>query len=442
MTQQSSSIAYLTALFPAVSHTFILREIEALDDLGLDIRPVSVRRAGPEQLIGPAEKEAARRTFHIIETAKRPREAAAALWQAMRHPRPFVRAVSLAWRMRPPGVKALVFQGIYLAEAMVLARYLRRTGCGQIHTHFANSSATVGVLAARLANIGFSFTLHGPSDLFEAKYWRLDTKIAEARFVACISHFARSQAMLHADPDQWHKLRIVHCGVVPELYDMPVPAEPKAGLHLVFVGRLAPVKGLRILLDALARAREARPDMRLTIIGDGPDRTELERLAAPMGAAVSFAGALSQADVAARLAAADALVLPSFAEGVPVVLMEAMASGKPVIATRVAGVSELVEDGVSGYLVPPGDVETLTARLLDLADNPDLRVKMGQAGREKVVRDFDIQHEAAWLARLFRGEAGEALRLDHSSGSVSVEDPASDPFAARQLGLTTLGEQT
>ncbi|WP_299819468.1 glycosyltransferase family 4 protein [uncultured Jannaschia sp.] len=392
-------------------------------------------------MIGSAEKAAARRTFHIIETAKKPRKAAAALWHAMRHPCPFAKAVSLAWRMRAPGLRALVYQGIYLAEAMVLAWHLRRTGCGHVHTHFANSSATVGVLAARLAGTGFSFTLHGPSDLFEAKYWRLDTKISEARFVACISHFARSQAMLHADPDQWHKLRIVHCGVVPELYGMLPPANPEAGLRLVFVGRLAPVKGLRILLDAFDRAREARPDMHLTIIGDGPDRAELECLAAPLEAAVTFTGALSQADVAARLAAADALVLPSFAEGVPVVLMEAMASGKPVIATRVAGVSELVEDGISGYLVPPGDVETLTARLLDLANDPDCWAEMGRAGREKVVRDFDIRREAARLARLFQDEGGETLRLEGSSGNASVKDPASNSFLARQPKTTTPGEQ-
>lgn len=410
MTPPLPPIAYLTALFPAVSHTFILREIEALDALGLDIRPVSVRRAGQEHLIGPAERAAAKRTFHILEAAKHLPMVFAALAGALCTPGRFIGALALAWRMRPPGLRALAYQAIYLAEALVLAQHLRRTGCGHVHTHFANSSATVGVLAARLAGVGFSFTLHGPSDLFEAAHWRLDTKIAEARFVACISHFARSQAMLNADPEHWSKLRIVHCGVVPEVYQTPVPAETRAGLWLIFVGRLAPVKGLRILLEALAEALRTSPDMSLTIVGDGPDRAALEALAAPLGDAVTFTGALSQAEVATRLARHDALVLPSFAEGVPVVLMEAMASGKPVLATRVAGVAELVTDGESGYLVSPGDTAGLTTRLLDLARDPDRRIKMGQAGRRKVAAEFDIRQEAAWLARLFRGDAGPALR--------------------------------
>ena len=409
-------IAYLTALFPAISHTFILREIEALEALGLDIRPVSVRRAGPEHLIGAAERAMAERTFAVVETGKRPRAALAALGAALRRPKHLARAARLAWRMRPPGLRALVYQAIYLAEAMVLARHLRRTGCSHVHVHFANSSATLGLLAATLAGTGFSFTLHGPSDLFEAVHWRLDLKIAAARFVACISHFARSQAMLHSDPSHWRKLRIVHCGVIPELYDRSRETEPNRLVRLLFVGRLAPVKGLRILLEALAQARESRPDLALTIVGDGPDRAALETLAAPMGAAVTFTGSLSQEGVAARLGASDALVLPSFAEGVPVVLMEAMAAGLPVVATRVAGVPELVEDKASGHLVAPGDTAALTAALLALADDPDRRARMGRAGRARVARDFDIRREAAWLARLFRDDAGPAPRPQMRDG--------------------------
>lgn len=412
-------IAYLTALFPAISHTFILREIEALDALGLDIRPVSVRRAGPEHLIGPAERAAAGRTFPIIATAKRPGAALGALGAALQRPGILMRAMGLAWRMRPPGLRALVYQAIYLAEAIVLARHLRRTGCGHVHVHFANSSATVGLLAATLAGTGFSFTLHGPSDFSEAVHWRLDLKIAAARFVACISHFARSQAMLNSDPIHWAKLRIVHCGVIPELYDRPRETKPDMPVRLLFVGRLAPVKGLRVLLDALSQAHGTYPDLTLTIVGDGPDRPALEALAAPMGKAVQFTGSLSQDDVAAQLAMCDALVLPSFAEGVPVVLMEAMAAGLPVVATRVAGVPELVEDGVSGLLVPPGDRDALGSALLAIARDPERRTRMGQAGRARVVLDFDIRREAAWLGRMFGDEAGPALRPQPDGAKVS-----------------------
>jgi glycosyltransferase involved in cell wall biosynthesis len=172
------------------------------------------------------------------------------------------------------------------------------------------------------------------------------------------------------------------------------------------VGRLAAVKGLRVLLKAFAKAREGRPDLTLTLVGDGDDRAHLEDLAKPFGDAVNFRGYLSQEEVAEALARADVMVLPSFAEGLPVVLMESLAAKRAVIFTQVAGVGELVEEGVSGFRVPPSDVDTLAERIGQLADDPDLRARMGEAGCEKVRTDFNIRHEAAKLAELFRNAAG------------------------------------
>lgn len=216
--------------------------------------------------------------------------------------------------------------------------------------------------------------------------------------------------MFFSDPAHWHKLRIVHCGVWPDRY-AATQARPQSGpVQLLFVGRVAPVKGLRVLLEALGAARAQGADLHLTIVGDGEDRAHLEQLAAPLGAAVHFAGYQSQQGVADAMAAADIFVLPSFAEGVPVVLMEAMASGKPVISSLVAGIPELVEDGVSGYLVPPGDAETLAARIIELAADPDRRAAMGQAGRDKVLAEFDIGVEAARIARLFADGPGDDIR--------------------------------
>jgi glycosyltransferase involved in cell wall biosynthesis len=165
-----------------------------------------------------------------------------------------------------------------------------------------------------------------------------------------------------------------------------------------------------VLLDAFGKARETQPGLQLTLVGDGDDRAHLERLAAPFGEAVQFAGYQSQAGVADALASADIFVLPSFAEGLPVVLMEAMASGKPVISSLVAGIPELVEDGVNGYLVPPGDAETLAARIAELATDPGRRAEMGARGREKVSRDFDAGTEAARIARLFLEGPGAEVR--------------------------------
>jgi len=404
-------LAYLTGAYPAVSHTFILREVEGLRDLGLEVLPCSVRRTPPEQRPGPAEAAEAERTFHVLETARRPATLLAAQAAGLRNPGRYFRTLALALRTARPGLKGVLWQLFYFAEATVLARHLRDEGVEHLHNHFADSSANVAMLAAALAGIGFSYTLHGPAEIYDPEGWHFREKTARARFVFCISHFARSQAMLFSDPRHWPKLKIIHCGVTPERYGAgaDTPDTSRDGLHLVFVGRLVPIKGLRVLMEAFAAARAEVPGLRLTLVGDGADRAHLETLAAPYGDHVRFTGYLDQDGVAESLRGADALVLPSFAEGVPVVLMEAMASGKPVIATQVGGVSELVEDGVSGFVVPPGDPDSLTRAITALAD-PAARSRMGTAGRAKVLAEFDIRREAARIAALLTGQGGEGIR--------------------------------
>lgn len=403
-------VAYLTGSYPAVSHTFILREVEALRRLGLEVVTASVRRPRPDDLRGPSEQAAEESTFYVLAQAKNPLRLLAAQVAALRNPARYFSTLVRAWRLRAPGLKAALYQLIYFAEATVLAQHLKAQGVAHLHNHFAGPSASVSLLAARLADIPYSFTLHGPADLAEPARWKLGEKIAEARFVACISHYARSQAMLMSDPTHWERLKIVHCGVTPALYDRPRPPAETQGLgtHLVFVGRLAPVKGLRVLIEALSLSEDA--ELRLTIVGDGPERAALEAMAAPLGPRVHFTGYQSQAEVAEILASANAFVLPSFAEGVPVVLMEALAARLPVIATRITGVPELVEDGVSGFLVPPGDPKALAQALAALAARPDGGRALGEAGRAVVLEEFDIDREAARLARLFMGNAGPALR--------------------------------
>jgi glycosyltransferase involved in cell wall biosynthesis len=403
-------LAYLTGAYPAVSHTFILREVEGLRDLGLEVLPCSIRRTPPEQRPGPAEAAEAARTFHVLEAAKRPATLLAAQAAGLRNPGRYIRTLALALKTARPGLKGFLWQLFYFAEATVLARHLQDQGVDHLHNHFADSSANVAMLATALAKIGFSYTLHGPAEIYDPEGWHFREKTAQARFVFCISHFARSQAMLFSDPAHWPKLKIIHCGVTPERYGAQAETSTE-GLHLVFVGRLVPIKGLRVLMEAFAAAREKVPGLRLTLVGDGADRAHLETLAAPYGEDVRFTGYLDQDGVAATLSQADALVLPSFAEGVPVVLMEAMASGKPVIATQVGGVSELVEDGVSGFVVPPGDPESLTHAISALAD-PEARARMGQAGRTRVLAEFDIRQEAARIAALLTGQGGDGIRPD------------------------------
>jgi glycosyltransferase involved in cell wall biosynthesis len=412
-------IAYLTGQYPEVSLTFILREVEELRAMGAEVLTCSIRQTPPKQHPGAAEKAAAASTFYVLQAARNPIRFLAAQIDGLRRPRQYLSAFALAWRTRPPGLKALIYQIIFFFEATVLAHHLRREGVEHIHNHFVFGSATVAMLASEMTGIPFSFTLHGPADLFDPYRWRIDEKTARARFVAVISHYARSQLMFFSDPAHWDKIKIVHCGVDPALYEQPagsaIPPRRTDEIRLLFVGRLAPVKGLRILLDAMTHLITELPHMHLVLVGDGPDRANLEAAAAPLGDAVTFTGYLSQQDVAQAMQACDVFVLPSFAEGVPVALMEAMASGKPVIATKVAGVGELVVDKESGLLVLPGDLDGLITAIRDITDEDARRADMGVAGHTAVEADFNITSEVARLAHLFVGELGTQPRAPLSS---------------------------
>ncbi len=400
----SLRIAYLTGEYPRATDTFIQREVAALRARGLTVETCSIRRTGPEHHTGPEQKTEAVGTFHVLEAALSPRHLIAAHLAAWRRPGAWLRALRLAWRTSPGGIKATLYQLIYLAEAAVLAEHLRARGLTHLHNHIAKSSCTVAMLMSEMSGIPYSFTLHGPDIFYEPYRWRLDEKIARARFVACISHFARSQAMAFSDPEHWGKLHIVHCGVDPARYERPaMPAQAQ----LLFVGRLAGVKGVPMLLDAVRDLSADHPALHLTLVGDGPERSKLERRAREMGltSRITFAGYRSQAEVADLLQTATALILPSFAEGVPVVLMEAMAARVPVVTTRIAGVPELVEDGVSGLLVPPGDAHALRMAIGRLLYDAHLCRDMGVAGRARVQAEFASDIEAAWLAALFEGYA-------------------------------------
>jgi glycosyltransferase involved in cell wall biosynthesis len=411
-------IAYLTGEYPRATDTFIQREVSALRDQGFTVSTCSIRRTGVEHLVGDEQRAEQGRTFHVLEAALRPITALRAHLRALGSPRRYLRALKLAIKTSPGGVKPTLYQLFYFAEAVVLADHLRRNGVQHLHNHIAKASCTVAMLCNELSGIPYSFTLHGPDIFFEPIRWRLDAKIARARFVACISDFCRSQGMSFAHRRDWSRMHIVHCGVTPDRYDS---APARNGNHLLFVGRLAAVKGVPVLLEALVEARRDNPDLRLSLIGDGPERAELqaEAQALGLGDAVNFLGYRSQSEVADMLAKVDALVLPSFAEGVPVVLMEAMAAGLPVVTTRIAGIPELVEDSVSGHLVPPGDVSALSDALRDVLADPDRAAQMGVAGRAKVRADFDISQEAARLGGLFR-----AYHLDQPPNAVRAPLPA------------------
>ena len=391
-------IAYMTGEYPRATDTFIQREVAALRDRGVHVETFSIRRPEDREAVGPEQKREREQTYYVLPAC--PWELFKShLWLLVGGPGRYLAALATALRVRPPGLKALIWQLAYFAEAGLVARRMRAHGLIHLHNHFSNSSCSVAMLAARMGGLTFSFTMHGPAEFFEPKYWRIDEKIRRSKFVCCISYFCRSQGMIFASPEKWDRMHVVHCGVDPAAYQ---PARHSGrGRRVLFVGRLAPVKGLSVLLEAIARLCQDDPAIQLSIVGDGPDRQALESQARSLGIStnVQFLGYQSQEQVRQLLATTDVFAMSSFAEGVPVVLMEAMAAGVPVVATRIAGIPELVAEG-AGFLVKPGDSLALAQKIRELLDDSDLRNAFAAAGRRIVEEEFNLSTESARLCHI------------------------------------------
>jgi glycosyltransferase involved in cell wall biosynthesis/nucleoside-diphosphate-sugar epimerase len=423
-TQQTAApqplrVAYMTGEYPRATDTFIQREVAALRASGVHVETLSVRRPSTKEVVSDEVRAERERTYYLLP-ANPLRVTVAHLGLLFKHPGRYFSALCLALSTRPPGMKALAWQAAYFLEAGLVARRLREHDLSHLHNHFSNSSCSVAMLAAALGGFTYSFTMHGPAEFYEPKYWRVDEKVRRAKFVACISHFARSQAMVFAPQEHWDKLHVVHCGVSPAQFE-PRRHEGR-GSRLLFVGRLAAVKGLPVLLEAVARLAKDRPDVTLVVAGDGPDRAKLEAQARRLGvsARVEFRGYQSQAQVRELLRQTDVFAMASFAEGVPVVLMEAMAAGVPVIATRIAGVPELVEDGVSGFLVPPSEPGAIAEKAVLLLDDANLRNRLGAAGRAKVEREFNVAAEAQRLRRIMTSALGATLPSEDTAAEAAA----------------------
>jgi glycosyltransferase involved in cell wall biosynthesis len=398
-------LAYLTSQYPAASHTFIRREIEALRGLGHQIDTFSVRSPGTDETQGEADRTEAEKTFYILRQSAFT-FVAAHLGAIFSSPISYLRTFALALSHRAPGVRGFLLSFAHFAESVLLARELKRRSAQHLHNHFANSAATVGLLAARMADIGWSFTMHGISETDYPAGLMLGRKIEAARFVACVSYFGRSQGMRLVAPSHWTKMHVVRCGLP---FDRLPPREVDGNARtIICVGRLSPEKGQVGLLKAFAGLQDPHQDVQLRLVGDGPDRQSLEALASGLGIAgrVTFLGRMSETDTLAEIAKSDLLVLPSFMEGLPIVLMEAMALGVPVVASRVAGIPELVDDGISGLLFTPSRWDDLTGCIERLLSDKSLRGSTAEQGKRKVAAEFDVQKSAEKMVELFDGALG------------------------------------
>jgi len=395
-------IAYLINQYPKVSHSFIRREIAGVEACGIQIERFSIRSCSTE-LVDEADKLELERTrvvlgigmvgllFGLLRVAiTRPIRLLQALWLTLR----------LGWCSE----QNILLHLAYLAEACVLLRWFSDSGVDHVHAHFGTNSTTVAMLCRALGGPSYSFTIHGPEEFDKVKALALAEKVERAAFVVTVSSFGKSQLYRWCASKQWSKIHVVHCGVDDGFLAQPsvaVPAEPR----LVCVGRLCEQKGHLFLLDAVRQLAAENLRFKLVLVGDGPLRTELSALIAQLGLQdrVEITGWASSSEVRQHILASRAMVLPSFAEGLPVVIMEALALGRPVISTYVAGIPELVDPGVCGWLVPPGSVEALTAAMRAALQLPVEKLEqMGRAGAERVAQQHDVTVEASFLAALFR----------------------------------------
>lgn len=413
----SHRLAYLCGEYPRATDTFIQREVAALRHAGMHVEMISVRRPQDRER-GSSEQDAERAATHYLLPVSAWRLLAAHATLMARSPRRYAAAINTAWTVRAPGLRALTYQLFYFAEAGLVAMRMVRHELVHLHNHAPDASGYVTMLAAELSGRTYSMTIHGFGILAEPTKWRLTEKLERSLFTVCVSHHARGQAMLWSRADCWDRYHLIHCGVDPK--DYPVARRHEGqGRRLLFVGRLDAVKGLPVLMEAFARLAREDVNVQLDLAGDGPARAGIEAQVAKLGLSdqVSFHGYCPQSHVRELMLQSDVLVMTSFFEGIPVVLMEAMASGLPVVAPRITGIPELVEDGVHGLLTESGDVASLESAIRRLMGDGDLRQRFGTAGRARVAADFNLDTEVRRLARLFG---------DRLAGNAAATRPAAD----------------
>ncbi len=398
----SLTIAYLVNQYPKVSHSFIRREIAGLEACGINILRFSIRSCSAE-LVDGADQQELKHTRMILASGLL-NLGLSLLYIVFTKPVPLLQALWLTLKMSRTSDRGVVNHIAYVVEACVLLRWLENSGVAHVHAHFGTNSTNVAMLCHVLGGPPYSFTVHGPEEFDRLRELALIEKFDRAKFVVAISSFGKSQLYRWCQVDQWSKIHEIHCGVDDAFLarsPVPITAEPR----LVCVGRLCEAKGQLLLLQAVRQLAAEGLRFKLVLVGDGELRSELESLIVRLQIQnwVEITGWASSAIVREQILSARAMVLPSFAEGLPVVIMEALALGRPVISTYVAGIPELIESGHCGWLIPPGSVNALVASMRTALTLPvETLEKMGRAGAEQVAQRHNSQLEAAKLAELFQ----------------------------------------
>jgi len=395
-------IAYFVNQYPKVSHTFIRREIHALERQGFAIQRIALR-GWDADLVDADDMQERERTRFILQSG-----AIGLLWSVLKiivtRPIRFLLALQSALKMGRHADRPLIFHLIYLAEACRITPWLKEFNAQHVHAHFGTNSAEVVMLAHILGGPSFSFTVHGPEEFDKPQFLAIREKVKHSAFVVAISSFGRSQLYRWIDYVDWPKVQVVHCGLDQSFFDVPAVPIPAVS-RVVCVGRLNEQKGQLLLVDAVHRLAQEGIELELVLAGDGEMRADLESLIGKfkLQKKIRITGWINSDQVRDEILSARALLLPSFAEGLPVVIMEAMALRRPVLTTYIAGIPELIRPGIDGWLFPAGDVENLVAVLKEFLTTPvDILEKMGEAARLRVLERHLVDTEAGKLAQLFR----------------------------------------
>lgn len=395
-------IGYLVNTYPRPSHSFIRREIAALERQGVFVHRFAMR-SDNENLKDPADLAESQLTEHILDQGGK-RILGRLMRLMLTKPSQVLPALRLARSRARAGESSFGRQIIYLAEGAAVAERAQALGLTHIHAHFGTNSARVAAYAQALGGPTFSFTAHGPEEFDKCEPLDLGGKIAVSKFCVAVSNFGRSQLFRWAKPEDWKKVKVIHCGIEPESWPEPRPMPASGTLRMVAIGRFAEQKGFGLLIAAFAKAYRENPNIHLSLVGDGPLRAEIEQVirSEGIGDAVTLLGWQAEAGVRQALDDSHLLIVPSFAEGLPVVIMEAMASGRAILATYIAGIPELVRPGQEGWLVPAGSTEALAEGILTAANaSPEQLQTMGASARQRVMERHDVNRSAEMLAAHF-----------------------------------------
>jgi glycosyltransferase involved in cell wall biosynthesis len=400
-------IAYLVNQYPTVSHSFIRREIQALERCGIEVIRFALREW--DGLLDKENQPERERTRYVL------REGAPALLVAvgrmlLSRPVRLLQATALALRMGRRSERPLPVHLAYLAEACCIEPWLRAAGVEHLHAHFGTNSAEVAMLVHALGGPQWSFTVHGPEEFDKVQLIGLAEKVRRCTSVVAITSYARSQLYRVVDHSQWTKVHVIHNGLELAYFAADASAAVSAR-RLVCVGRLVEQKGQLLLVGAAQHLAAQGVDFELVLAGDGELRADIEALLNQhnLQARVRITGWISGEQVRNEILASRALVLPSFAEGLPVVIMEAMALRRPVISTYIAGIPELVRPGENGWLVPAGDLESLADVMRVCLETPlETLARMGEAGHKRVCEGYNSDMEAAKLSSLFHAAVRDA----------------------------------